>query len=154
MNLRDHITPEILPILDAAVAQSFTVFVLRPNKIRNRSIGFAYVCLDVDGSFGIVNGSHNLFEKPTLGAPIKPDRSFGSAVLVDYSGTPADAVRALREVCESPTIPVRFVGIPAPVVKNYGRKTLSRWPGCGAGHFVEFTTNPSIPDQEKELSHV
>lgn len=157
MNLRDQITPEILPILDAAIDQGFRVFVLRPEGRPQRLIGFAHVCLDVDGSFGIVSGSHNSFEEPTLGAPIKPDRTFGSSVRVDYSGYEADAIRALREVYESPTIPVRFVGLPAPRVKNYGFKALSCWPGGGAKCFVEYTaalTTSSTSDQEKELSHV
>ena len=164
MNLRDHIAPEILPILDTAVAQGFSVFVLRPDKKMRRSpIGFAHVCLDLDGSFGTVSGTCNRFDVPTLGAPIRPDRRFGSSVLVDYDGTPEDAVRALREVCESPTIPVRFVGKPAPVEKNHGYKALASWPVGGAGRFVEFTADdaarsitstPPTPDQEKELTHV
>jgi hypothetical protein len=153
MQLRDQVRDSILPILDEALNEGFQVFVLRPSDVRIDPIGFAYVCLDTEGSFAVVNAGHNLFEEPSLTAPIKPNREYGSGVLVDYDGTTYGAIESLRAVCRSKDVTVRFMGRNrdglGPTVLNFGRQVLDRWPG-GPDRFVELT--PANQTQKELIS--
>jgi hypothetical protein len=135
------IDEKIAPIVSAAVAAGFTAYV--PNSYAPRPAKFVYVCLDTSGSYASIQCPTYIFEPAHLDAPIKPSREYGSGVLVDYDGTPEDAVRALRAVCESPTVTVRFIakrGAPAPVVPNRGPDTIANW---GDGYFS--VIHPAAP---------
>ncbi|MCB5280486.1 hypothetical protein [Arthrobacter sp. ES1] len=137
MTTRSRVKPDILPILEEALAQGFRVFIPNAPGVRRTPAGFAYVCLDTDGSFALVNGGQTSFDPVRLSAPITPDRTYGSSVLIDYDGTVDGAVRTLQRICKSDVVVVRFMGNdPAPVVPNYGRKGLDKFPG-GIRSFVE-----------------
>lgn len=170
MTIRTRIKSDIQPILEEALAQGFRVFVLKAG-VRSAPASFAYVCLDIDGSFAVVRSGHYRLNKAELAAPIKPDIAHGSSVLVDYDGTVTDAVRSLRRICKSDVVVVRFMGNnPAPVVPNYGCKVLDKFPG-GRDRFLELPAVPQpvavsaavavpefdhavMPDRERVLSHV
>jgi hypothetical protein len=170
VTIRTRIKDDILPILDEALSQGFRVFVLKAGGLRRAPVSFAYVCLDTDGSFAVVNSGHHRLNKAELAAPIKPNTTYGSSVLVDYSGTVHGAMQALRRTCEQASVTVRFQsGDSAPVVPNYGRKVLDKFPG-GPGSFLELPparqtvatpaaavsehSHTVVPDREKVLSHV
>lgn len=165
MNIRSLIQPEIVTILDEALAQGFRVFVPVPRSAP-RGLGrvtspaplrFAHVCLDLEGSFATICGTSNYFDVPTLGAPITPGPVHGSSVLIDYVDTAdvaesaTNAVAALRRVCESSDVLVRFSGQPAPVVPNYGKKVVSTGRG-GAGRFTEVTVETLAADAPEETA--
>ena len=130
-----HIDPKIANHVDAALAAGFTVYSLPNEKGSNRSAGFVAVCLAEDGPFAHIQVPTHNWEPVSLDVPIKPARDYGSGVLVDHDGTPEDAVRALTKACSEPNVTVRFMGKKrgspgfAPVVPNYGRKSIERWPG-------------------------
>lgn len=168
MTTRTRVKPELLPILDEALAQGFRVFIPCAPGVRRTPAGFAYVCLDTEGSFAMVNSGQTSFDTVKLAAPITPDKAHGSSVLIDYDGTVDGAVRTLRRICNSGVVVVRFMGNnPAPVVPNYGRKALDKFPG-GIRSFMELQpalrpaatravpdcAHTVIPDRERVLSHV
>lgn len=142
MTTRTRVKPDLLPILDEALAQGFRVFIPAAPGVRRTPAGFAYVCLDTEGSFAMVNSGQTSFDPIKLAAPITPDRAHGSSVLVDYDGTVDGAVRTLQGICKSDVVVVRFMGnSPAPVVPNYGRTALDKFPG-GIQSFLELQPAP------------
>jgi hypothetical protein len=131
----------IAPIATAALEAGFTVFAPKETTLQ-RAAGFVYVCLDTNGSFAAIEVPTHPWDGAQLSAPIKPSRDYGSSVAVDFNGTTEGAIQSLRKVCESPTVTVRFVakrGQAAPIVPNYGRKTIDTWPG-GPERFEQVTT--------------
>lgn len=169
MTNRTLVKPDLLPILEEALAQGFRVFAPTPLGVRRVPSGFAYVCLDTEGSFALVNSGQTSFDSVRIAAPIQPESAYGSSVLVDYDGTVDGAVRTLHRICKSDVVVVRFMGNnPAPVVPNYGRDVLDRFPG-GSRSFIELQPaalaaaaaagapgypHIVIPAREKVLSHV
>jgi len=135
----------IAPYLEAAAQEGFRVFVLKPDEVRPDAAQFAYVALDVDGSFATINVASLRIEPVFLSVPIAPSRKFGSSVGLEYDGTVLGALRSLRSACESRTVAVRYMGLPAPVVPNYGFKSITKWPTGGVDRFVELTTNVASP---------
>ena len=133
-----HIDPKIANHVDAVLAAGFTVYSMPNETGSNRSAGFVAVCLTEDGPFAHIQVPTHNWEPAHLDVPIKPSREYGSGVLVDYDGTPEDAVRALTKACNEPMVAVRFVakrGEPMPRVPNHGRKCIERW--SGAVEFVK-----------------
>lgn len=166
MTTRSRVKPDILPILEEALARGFRVFIPTAPGVRRLPAGFAYVCLDTEGSFAMVNSGQTSFDPVRLAAPITPDRAHGSSVLIDYDGTLDGAVRTLHRICKSDVVVVRFIGNnPAPVVPNYGRKALDKFPG-GIQSFLELQPafrsaatravpdypHTVIPDRERVLT--
>lgn len=120
-----RLDPIILPIVTAALDAGFHIYA--PKKTDRRPSGFVCVALDPAGSYAHIQKPTHPWDGPQLDAPIKPSRDYGSAVGIDFDGTTEGAIAALRKVCESPTVTVRFVGKrgqAAPVVPNHGRKTI------------------------------
>lgn len=110
----------IAPIAELALRSGLRVAAVAP---RNAApVGFFYVFDRDNGNAAVVNrASFSAFDPPTVSAPIKPNRDYGSGVLVDYDGSVPDALRALRETIASDTVTVRFMpGGVRPVVKNHG----------------------------------
>ncbi|MEO3931313.1 hypothetical protein WMO79_00675 [Micrococcaceae bacterium Sec7.4] len=137
MTTRSRVKPDILPILEEALARGFRVFIPTAPGVRRTPAGFAYICLDTEGPFAMVNSGQTSFDPVRLSAPITPDRSYGSSVLIDHDRTVEGAVLTLHRICKSDVVVVRFTGNnPAPVVPNYGRKALDKFPG-GIRSFVE-----------------
>ncbi|MFJ2662577.1 hypothetical protein [Arthrobacter koreensis] len=160
MSIRNIITEQITPITEAAIASGFRVFVTKPDQLHPTPANFAYVCRDIDGPFAVINGSSNRLETPSLAAPVRPHRNYGTAVLADYDESVTDAVRALNDICAAERVTVRFMGRnAAPVVPNYGRAVLERFSG-GPAAFIELIADDlaphtaASPTPEKELSHV
>lgn len=126
----------IRPITEAALEAGFHVYGLRKER---GPVTFVYVCLDTAGSYATIGRPTHDWDGAQLSAPIKPSREYGSAVREDYDGTVDGAIETLRKVCSSPNVTVRFVGKrgqAAPVVPNYGRNVLDKWPG-GPERFEE-----------------
>jgi hypothetical protein len=140
-NLEESIRPITASVLEAG----FTVYALKDKA--PRKAGFVYVCLDTNGPFATIQQpTFPNFEPTSLDVPIKPSRDYGSSVLVDYDNTVEGAVEALRKACESPNVTVRFVakrGQSAPVVPNYGRNVLDKWPG-GLDRFDTVTADSEV----------
>ncbi|MCI4659637.1 hypothetical protein [Cryobacterium zhongshanensis] len=133
MNDTIKIEDALKAVLDEALVQGFHVFVTRPTGAA--ATRFAYVCRDLDGPFAVVNAPQ-FFGPPSIQAPIKPSRKYGSSVQVNYDGTIADALRALEQVCASENVTVLYSGLPAPVVPNHRARSITSWPG-GADRFVD-----------------
>lgn len=130
-----RINPKIAAHVDAALAAGFTVYALPNEAGTNRSAGFVALCLTEDGPWAHIQIPSMALDPVQLDVPIKPDKEYGSGVHVDHDGTPADAVRALRQACAEDTVTVRFMSRQyvakhgTPKVPNYGRKCIERWPG-------------------------
>lgn len=125
--LEELVDEKILPYVEAASKDGFTVYVVTP---RYGKAGFVTVCLDKDGSYAHIQVPTHSWDPVSLDAPIKPSRDYGSSVLVDYDGTVEDALKSLRTVCQSPNVTVRFVakrGQAAPIVPNYGPASVGKW---------------------------
>lgn len=160
MTIPVPIKADILPILAASLADGFRAFVLRPGPVYMGPAGFAYICRDIEGPFAVVNGSCNALEPPTLAAPIRPDRRYGTGVLADFDGTVADAVSTLRRICETPMVSVRFVTPPA-LTPNLGRRVFEGFP-YNEANFVELTAgmldaaaaDAAARRASRKLSHV
>lgn len=128
MNPQEQIHPSIQPILRGAITQGFRAFVVTPGgPADKRPVEFAYLCLDIEGSFAIVSAPGNKLELPELSAPIQPHRDYGSGVLTDYDGSVADALTQLRVICSQETVVVRFMPKTMPVVPNRGKRALEGW---------------------------
>lgn len=168
MKIRDNINPQILPLIDEVLNQGLRVFVLKSKTHPSSGgIDFAYVCQETHGSFAIINAGLTEKDELTLAAPVAPDRAYGSSVLIDHGYSVHGQVQALKAVCASPTVRVRFMGTLAPVVPNFGLQALTRWRG-GVSSFIEVTTTNLMqdlsasaeftreitPDRKNELSHV
>ena len=163
MSIRTHISDQILPFVEGALAGGLRVFVPKQDQACVSPVGFAYVCKDIDGGFATINAACNRIEPTYLTAPVKPHRDHGSAVLVDYDDTVAGAVEALAATCASDRVVTRFVKNPA-LVANYGRRVLDNWPSSPDA-FVEVTVESlaaadggvsaaSTPSPaQKELAH-
>ena len=118
-------------LASAALAQGFKVFSRKDSK---RPAGFFYACKDLEGSFVTVNVPSHNWDDLDIAAPVKPNRKFGSAVLVDHNGTIPSMLEAMEATCANPSVMSRFVPNPQ-AVPNYGRKCLDTWPG-GSEMFV------------------
>lgn len=141
MSSRDNIKDTILPLLEKALTQGFRVFVLKTTPERpNKPISFAYLCLDANGSFVTLNAGNSQYGETTITAPVKPHQKHGSAVLVDHGLSVQFQLQAMREVCESPMVTIRWVTPPQTTVPNYGNACLLNWPG-GISSFVELTAD-------------
>lgn len=82
----------------------------------SREAGHVYVTQDDKPGIAMIQvPSFPTFEPPSIDVPVKPNRLYGSAVVQDYDGSPADAVRLLGELMERDTVTPRFVGPHAPV---------------------------------------
>lgn len=127
MSIREQIDTSIQPILIEALSQGFRAFIVTPDEKLPRRARFAYLCLDMDNSFALVEAPATRLELPTLSAPIHPNRDYGSSVLVDYDGSVEDAVAQLRATCVSETVTVRFMKDSHPVVANRGKKSMALW---------------------------
>lgn len=127
MSILKQIDTSIQPILIEALSQGFRAFIVTPDEKLPRRARFAYLCLDMDNSFALVEAPATRLELPTLSAPIHPNRDYGSSVLVDYNGSVEDAVAQLRATCLSETVVVRFMKNSTPVVANRGKKSLESW---------------------------
>lgn len=139
MNVTDTATVDTLntklhDIVNAALEAGFTVFAPKPRD--RRPAGFVFACLDTEGSFVTVGVPTHNWDDVQLSAPIKPNKVSGSSVLVDYDGTPAGAVEAMRKVCQSPMVMPRFIRN-AVEVPNHGNKDMTTWPGGGADAFAQ-----------------
>jgi hypothetical protein len=140
MHINDMATVETLDnsiqeIVTAALEAGFRVFA---HKREHKGLtGFVFACLDTEGSFVTVGIPTHRWDDTQISVPVQPNKVWGSSVHVDYDGTSEDAVRAMREVCESPTVLPRFGGN-VPAVPNYGNKVMTTWPG-GADLFAEVT---------------
>jgi len=125
------ISERLHPYIRAALDAGLTVYAVNPSSEidARRPKGYAYVCQDPGGSFCTVEVPTMALDPVELHAPIKPSREYGSSVLVDHDGTPEDAVRAIRAVCESATVAVRFMPrhMGTPIVPNAGRAAIDGW---------------------------
>lgn len=121
------INPTLVEPLKLALTEGFRAFVVTPSENTPRRIDFIYLCLDIEGSFVLLEAAPTRVEPFGLSAPITPSREYGSSVLVDYDGSNTDAIRAMREVCQNPNVAVRFMANTAPVVPNRGKKSLEKW---------------------------
>lgn len=129
-----RIDPKIAAHVDAALAAGFTVYAL-PDQLR--PAGFVALCKDEAGSWAHIQRPSMALDPVQLDVPIEPNKDYGSGVHVDHDGTPEDAVRALTEACSKPMVTVRFMTRQyvakhgTPVVPNYGRRCIEKWPGTG-----------------------
>lgn len=115
--------------VDAVLAAGFTVYALP--QVGARPAGFVCVCLTEDGPWAHIQKPAMALDPASLDVPIKPNKDYGSSVLVDHDGTPEDAVVALTKACTTEMVAVRFMParLGQPFVPNYGRKTIEGWPG-------------------------
>lgn len=126
-----RIDPQLAPHVDAALAAGFTIYAR--NGMDPRPVGHVYVCKDIDGPFALIQVPSFIFEPVHVDVPIKPNKDYGSAVLVDHDGTPEGVVKALTKACNEPMVTVRFMtrryiaehGVP--VVPNYGNKVITKY---------------------------
>lgn len=120
-------------IVTAALDAGFKVFAHKGDR---RPAGFVFACLDPEGSFVTVGVPTHSWEDVQISAPVQPSKVWGSSVAVDYDGTAEGAIRAMRKVCDSPTVVPRFVKAAPATVPNHGNKTMTSWPG-GVESFAE-----------------
>lgn len=107
-----NVHESILPFVEAAISEGFTVHLSRLDR---RASGVAWVSHpDHPGTMTIQRPTHP-WEGAQLSAPVFPNREHGSGVLVDYDGTTSDALRAIWVVVRKGTITTRFVPRPREV---------------------------------------
>lgn len=124
---RNSVNIDLQPILREALSQGFRAFIVTPIKDWERPADFVYLCLDMEGSFALIQRPNTRVEPPTLSVPIQPNRDYGSTVLVDYDGSVDDAVDQLRAACGRESVTVRFMRNETPQVPNRGKRTLQGW---------------------------
>lgn len=134
LNIAD-VNIKLHDIVTAALEKGFKVYA--PHNETVRKAGFVVIYLEDNGPATILGVATHNWDLPTLSAPVKPNKVFGSGVTVDYGGTVPGALRAIQDTCESPMVVPRFVGN-VPAVPNYGPHYLDKWPG-GRERFAQVT---------------